>query len=294
LRTQENWATNFLAENPLSIFDEVLINPYPELIDTGRGTRTGWDKMHIINKEEQEELQIEDDFLQPILKSSTDISSILHSQQLEDFLFICDKSETDLQNQYPNAYKWIKKWEAETNNKGISLPAVFAKRRPFWYTLKAEEPANIFISINPNEKLFFSYTTQKIGLNQRLVAIRVDREPELITALLNSVVSLLMVELNGVSRNLGVLDLNADFFKTKMKILNPHLLDETKKQSILEHFSIIKSRKIESYKIEFQREDRQHFDKAILSAFGFDVKILTQLYEILAEAIGNRVELKYR
>lgn len=294
LQTQENWAINFIAQNPLSIFDKVLINPFPTLIDSGRGTRTGWDKMHIISKEEQKILQIEKDFLQPILKSSTDIESILHSKQLDDFLFICDKSETDLKNKYPNAYKWIKKWETEKSKTGILLPSVFAGRQPFWYTLKAEESANIFISINPNEKLFFSYTTQKIGLNQRLVAIRADKDAELITALLNSIVSLLIVELNGVSRNLGALDLNADFFKTKMKILNPNLLNSKQKQDILASFATIKNRLIESYKTEFKRQDRQDFDKTILKAFGFDTKILNQLYEILTETIENRVEMKNR
>jgi hypothetical protein len=294
LQTQENWAINFIAQNPLSIFDKFLINPFPTLIDSGRGTRTGWDKMHIISQEEQKTLQIEKDFLQPILKSSTDIESILHSKQLDDFLFICDKSETDLKSKYPNAYKWVKKWETEKNKTGVLLPTVFAGRQPFWYTLKAEEPANIFISINPNEKLFFSYTTHKIGLNQRLVAIRADKDTELITALLNSIVSLLIVELNGVSRNLGALDLNADFFKTKMKILNPNLLNIKHKQDILTSFATIKSRQIESYKTEFKRQDRQDFDKTILKAFGFDTKILKQLYEILTETIENRVEMKNR
>jgi hypothetical protein len=294
LQTQENWAINFIAQNPLSIFDKVLINPFPTLIDSGRGTRTGWDKMHIISQEEQKTLQIEKDFLQPILKSSTDIESILHSKRLDDFLFICDKSETDLRNNYPNAYKWVKKWETEKNKTGVLLPTVFAGRQPFWYTLKAEEPANIFISINPNEKLFFSFTTKKIGLNQRLVAIRADKDAELITALLNSIVSLLIVELNGVSRNLGVLDLNADFFKTKMKILNPNLLKDKQKQDILASFASIKSRPIESYKTEFQRQDRQDFDKTILKAFCFDTKILKQLYAILTETVENRVEMKNR
>ncbi|TAE75756.1 MAG: SAM-dependent DNA methyltransferase [Bacteroidetes bacterium] len=294
LETQENWAINFIAQSPLSVFDKFLINPFPTLIDSGRGTRTGWDKMHIISKEEQKTLQIENDFLQPILKSSTDIESILHSKQLVDFLFICDKSETDLKSKYPNAYKWVKKWEKETNNKGELLADIFAKRKPFWYTLKAEETTNIFISINPNEKLFFSFTTKEIGLNQRLVAIRADKDTELITALLNSILSLLIVELNGVSRNLGALDLNADFFKTKMKILNPNLLKDKQKQDILASFASIKNRPVESYKTEFQRQDRQNFDNTILKTFGFDTKILKQLYEILMETIENRVEMKNR
>jgi hypothetical protein len=112
--------------------------------------------------------------------------------------------------------------------------------------------------------------------------------------LLNSIVSLLIVELNGVSRNLGALDLNADFFKTKMKILNPNLLKDKQKQDILASFASIKNRPVESYKTEFQRQDRQDFDKTILKAFSFDTKILKQLYEILTETIENRVEMKNR
>ena len=294
LQTQENWSTNFIAQSPLSVFDNALFNPFPTLIDSGRGTRTGWDKMHIISQQDQKIHKIEKDFLFPILKSSTDIMSILHDKQLEDFLFICDKSEIELRNKYPNAYKWIKNWEIEKNKTGILLPSVFAGRQPFWYSLKAEEPANIFISINPHEKLYFSYSTQKIGLNQRLVAIRANSEVELITALLNSIVSLLIVELNGVSRNLGALDLNADFFKTKMKILNPQLLTKPQKLDIVDYFRKIQTRPIESYKTEFQRKDRQDFDKVILKAFGFDIKIIPQLYEILIETVKNRVDMKNR
>ncbi len=294
LKTQENWAINFIAQNPLSIFDKFLVNPYPLLIDSGRGTRTGWDKMYIISREQQKALQIEKDFLQPILKSSAYVESILHSKQLDDFLFICAKPESELKTKYPYAYKWIKKWETEKNKTGVLLPIAFANRQPYWYTLKAEEPANIFISINPNEKLFFSCTKQKIGLNQRLVAIRADKDADLITALLNSITSLLNVELNGVTRNLGVLDLNADFFKTKMKILDLNLLNKRQKMDILTRFATIKSRPIESYKTEFQRKDRQDFDMTIFKVFGFDAKTLKLLYDILTETIENRVAMKNR
>lgn len=295
LVTQENWATYFINQNPLEIFDDKLINPFPDLYDVGRGTRTGWDSMHIVSNEENEHLNIEKDFLLPILKTSQELKTIAYNNETRFNLFICDEAEKVLENDFPNAYDYIKKFETVTNNTGVTLPVVFKNRTPYWYTLKPEESANIFISINPSQRLFFSYSDEPIYLNQRLVAIRTRHEDvKIITALLNSVVSLLIVELNGVSRNLGALDLNADFFKTKMKILNPNLLTNEQREEILNKFRVLSTREIQKYDTEYQQDDRIAFDEEILSAFGFDIGILPQLYELLTETIRNRVEMKNR
>lgn len=132
-------------------------------------------------------------------------------------------------------------------------------------------------------------------LNQRLVAIRVKKnDVEIVSALLNSIVSLLIVELNGVSRNLGALDLNADFFKTKMKIFDQSLLSDKQKESILAKFETISKRQIQDYENEYKQKDRIAFDEAVLKAYGFKTDILPQLYSLLTETIRNRVEMKNR
>ncbi len=48
---------------------------------------------------------------------------------------------------------------------------------------------------------------------------------ELIAGLLNSVITFLILEMRGTSRNLGALDLNADFLK-QLRMLNPNLLSK--------------------------------------------------------------------
>ena len=132
-------------------------------------------------------------------------------------------------------------------------------------------------------------------MNQRLVAIRVKKKDvEIISALLNSIVSLLIVELNGVSRNLGALDLNADFFKTKMKMLEPNMLNDKQKENILEKFETLSTRKIKDYDAEYQQKDRIAFDQEVLKAYGFKTDILPKLYSLLTETIRNRVEMKNR
>lgn len=295
LATQENWATYFVNQNPLSVFETKLINPFPTIYDTGRGTRTAWDEMHIISNDENKSLKIEKEFLLPILKTSQELKAIAYSNKSEYNLFVCKEDEKTLKAKYPNAYKHIKKFETTTNKTGIALPEVLKTRKPFWYSLAPEESANIFISINPSQRLFFSFSKSPLYLNQRLVAIRVKKKDvEIVSALLNSIVSLLIVELNGVSRNLGALDLNADFFKTKMKMFDPILLSDKQKESILAKFEILSKRQIQDYENEYKQKDRIAFDEAVLKAYGFKTDILPQLYSLLTETIRNRVEMKNR
>ena len=295
LSSQENWATYFVSQNPLGVFEKKLINPFPSIYDTGRGTRTGWDEMHIISNEENKSLKIEKEFLLPILKTSQELKTIAYSNKSEYNLFVCNEDEKRLKSKFPNAYKHIKKFETTTNKTGIALPEVLKTRKPFWYSLAPEQSANIFISINPSQRLFFSFSNSPLYLNQRLVAIRVKKKDiEIVSALLNSIVSLLIVELNGVSRNLGALDLNADFFKTKMKIFDPSLLTDKQKENILGKFETLNKRQIQDYENEYKQKDRIAFDEEILKSYGFKTDTLPQLYSILTETINNRVEMKNR
>lgn len=295
LSSKENWATYFVSQNPLGVFEKKLINPFPSIYDTGRGTRTGWDEMHIISNEKNKSLKIEKEFLLPILKTSQELKTVSYSNKSEYNLFVCNEDEKTLKAKYPNAYKHIKKFETKTNKTGIVLPDVLKTRKPFWYSLAPEQSANIFISINPSQRLFFSFSKSPLYLNQRLVAIRVKKKDvEIVSALLNSIVSLLIVELNGVSRNLGALDLNADFFKTKMKIFDPATLTDKQKENILGKFEGLNKRQIQDYENEYKQKDRIAFDEEILKSYGFKTDTIPQLYSILIETINNRVEMKNR
>lgn len=295
LASQENWATYFVNRNPLSVFEKKLINPFPSVYDTGRGTRTGWDDMHIISSDENKSLKLEKEFLLPILKTSQELKAIAYNNPSEYHLFVCKEDEKILKAKYPNAYRHIKKFEAVTNKTGISLPEVLKARKPFWYSLPPEESADIFISINPDKRLFFSFSKTPLYLNQRLVAIRVKKkEVEIVSALLNSIVSLLIIELNGVSRNLGALDLNADFFKTKMKMFDMSLLSDNQKESIISKFESLSQRPIQNYETEYKQKDRIAFDEEVLKAYGYKTDILPQLYSLLTETTRNRTEMKNR
>ena len=296
LASQENWATYFVSQNPLGVFEKKLINPFPSIYDTGRGTRTGWDEMYIIP--ESSKFIVEEEFLTPYLKSPTQLSSLkINSVEFSHYLFTCDKPEEELKINYPKAYNWLKKYENEYNKNNtltIKEKGIKDNHKPYWYSLPPSL-ANVVIAINPFKRLFFSFSKTQFATNQRLTAIRSkDEHLQIVVALLNSIVSLLIVELNGVSRNQGALDLNADFFKTKMKIFDPSLLTDKQKENILGKFETLNKRQIKDYENEYKQKDRIAFDEEILKSYGFKTDTLPQLYSILTETINNRVEMKNR
>lgn len=295
LDKNENWDMFFISSNPFKKFENKLIKPFPEKISVGRGIRTGQDKMFILKKEQVQKLKIETENLKPILKSSRYLKKIKFDDEYDNFIFICDKPLSILEQKYPNSFKWIKKWENARNITGKSLKEVLENQNaPHWYSLNQNDIGDIFCSINPDKKLFFSYSINPIYLNQRLIKVKVNNpdDKEIIVALLNSVLSLLNVEFNGISRNLGALDLNADFFKSKLMILDYTLLSQQDKNNIIEKFNKLKNREIKSYDEEFNMKDRIEFDTIILKVFGFDISDIPKLYNLLKIKIKNRIEMK--
>ena len=128
-----------------------------------------------------------------------------------------------------------------------------------------------------------------------MIAIRVndDYEVELITALLNSAITFLTLEMRGTSRNLGALDLNANYLK-QLRVLNPDLLSVEQKSAILEAFQPLKNREIETISKETLKQDRINFDKTILRSFGIDESLLENIYSLLVTSVNDRVMMKER
>jgi len=116
---------------------------------------------------------------------------------------------------------------------------------------------------------------------------------ELIAALLNSAITFLLLEMRGTPRNLGALDLNADYLK-QLRILNPDLLNDTQKSEILAAFQPLKQRKIKNIFEEVQEEDRINFDKTLLRSFGINETLLENIYSLLTTSVNDRISMKNR
>lgn len=293
ITTKENWNTFFISSKFSEKFDNQIIQLYPEIIHAFRGARTGWNEMFVIPKKEIKKSGIENKFLIPYVKSSTELTKLELDGNYENYLFVCDMALDRLKENYKGTYNWISKFRDVKNSNGTkTIEDICVGNKPFWYSLRAKK-ASIVTAINPFERFFFTYSDTPFTIDQRLVAITVKEgnDIELITALLNSIITFLTIEMRGTSRNLGALDLNANYFKS-LKVLDPNKLTNKAKQEIKTAFRPLKNREIGVIHDELKSKDRLNFDKVVLKAFGIDDKIIPSLYQILSSAVMDRVTLK--
>lgn len=293
LEAQENWDTYFISANLFDKFEKKCTEIYPKVIDAFRGERTGWNPMFVIPADEVKQAGVEKKFLAPYVKSPTEFETLEFSGNYNNFLFVCDKTEAELKKDFSGANSWIKKFKNAKNKNGTeTIQSACKGHRPFWYSLRPKQ-AHIVTAINPYERFFFSFSETPFTIDQRLVAITVNKkyDIELVAALLNSVVTFLTMEMRGTSRNLGALDLNANYFKT-LRVLNPDLLSASSIKEIKKAFQPLKARIIKTIFEEVKQADRINFDKTVLKAFGVDDSILNSLYQILSSSVHDRVTMK--
>jgi len=300
--SEENWNTYFISSELLAKFDKFLIKLYPSKIDSFRGERTGWNEMFVLNEQEVTDSKIEDQFLFPYVKSPTELHTIEFDAKYRHYLFVCALSMADLKKKYPGTYNWIKRFQNMKNKNGTkTIKEACAGHKPYWYTLNPKN-ANIVTAINPYERYFFSYSEVPFTIDQRLAGIIIDQRlvgisgsnttnVELLTALLNSIVTFLTIELKGTSRNLGALDLNANYFKN-IRVLDPDQLSKESKDSILAAFQPLKKRRIKTIFEELNMKDRIHFDSTVLKSYGLSEEIRATLYGIIKSQVFDRVNMK--
>lgn len=286
----DNWSKYFLSADLFDNFDNSLSQLYPTIIDVFRGERTGWNDMFVLPKKDLASSGIESDYLIPYVKSPTELEQIEFSDNYKFQLFVCSDNFEELPI---GASNWIRRFENTQNTNGTkTIQQACAGHRPYWYSLHPKK-ANIITAVNPYERFFFTYSEQPFAIDQRLIAIQVNEgyEVELIAALLNSSLTFLSLEMRGTSRNLGALDLNANYLK-QLRVLNPDLLSNEQKTEILQAFKPLKNRNIESIFTEVQKEDRVNFDRTVLRCFGIDERLLENIYSLLLTSVNDRVTMK--
>ncbi len=290
LDNKTNWGQFFLSTNLFGSFKNFLIQYHPSIVKVFRGERTGWNPMFVIKEENVKASHIDEKYLVPYVKSSSELQQIEFDDNYKFRTFVCQDEEKDIDK---GTKSWIDKFVNAPNKNGSqTISEACAGHRPYWYSLNPKR-AHIITAINPYERFFFTFAKEPFVIDQRLIAMQVQDgyDVELIAALLNSIITFLILEMRGISRNLGALDLNADFLK-QLKILNPTILNGKQRDMIIKAFAPLKTRTVDSVFIEFTKEDRINFDKIVLSCFGINADLLGSLYAIFLASVRNRINLK--
>lgn len=258
--------------------------PVRNFFDIGRGERRGWDKMFYPAAGHN----IEAAYIRPVLKSPRETKRYITSACLA--AFSCSRSLDELERDgHTGALNWIRRFENGVNNAGKPLVESLAKKGMFWYEMKADALTDLVMPINPGNRLFFSRINPPAFVDQRFAGLKArnDTDIGLCHALLNSAISLFMIEGIGFGRGEGVLDLNKDRIEDFLHILNPANLNAAEADRIKTAFAPLLQRDLLEVADELEMRDRQHFDDTVLDVFRLDVT-REQIYVSLVSLIEIR------
>lgn len=292
LTGKDNWDKFFISTDLFASFEHCLIQYYPRIMNVFRGERTGWNDMFIISDDSIVNSHINSKYLMPYIKKPSELNRIKFDENYQFRIFVCNDAFDNLDT---GTKAWINKFQGMQNKNGSkTIQEACIGHRPYWYSLNPKK-ANIITAINPYERFFFTYSELPFAIDQRLIAMQVCEyyDIELIAALLNSTLTFLTLEMRGTSRNLGALDLNADYLKT-FKGLNPFILSEEQKHDIIKAFEPLKHREVKAIQDEINMPDRIKFDKVIFRSFGLDISLLSNIYSLLSASVSNRVSISER
>ncbi len=249
----------------LEIKDKLV--PVSNYLKVFRGSRRGWDPMFF----PQRDAPIEPQFLKDVLMNARATDSYIASPTTERKAFCCGMETDELESHgCRGALAWIRTFEAEVNEIGKPLPDVLARAGMKWYELTTDEVAEIFTMMNPDDRMFYAKFNSPTFINQRLIGLKRKRTTDnldLLHTLLNSMLSLFYIEAVGFGRGLGVLDINKDSI-SKCYMLNPALLNEEQKATIMTQFSQLVERGILDINQDIDNPIRQEFERVVLDAFG--------------------------
>ena len=258
--------------------------PVKSLFQVRRGERRGWDTLFYPAAGHG----IEAEYIRPVLKNSKEVKRYTTTASSE--AFSCSLSINQLQKaRHTGALNWIRRFENGENNTGKPLTESLARSGMHWYEMGTDALADLVMPLNFGNRLFVSRLTPAAFVNQRLIRFNANDgvDLDLCHALLNSAISLFMIEGMGFGRGQGALDLSKDRIEDFMHLLDPNQLNLTQSARIKTAFTPLMQRDILEVADELERPDRQHFDTTIIDAFGLSVT-RDQVYDSLVKLVKIR------
>ena len=270
-----------------------------------RGSLTGINEFYHLDDKRIRELELEPEFLFPLLKSPGESSEILIDESdLRLKVFVCRLTKDELRKQgKPNALHYIEWGEQQFftsgTQAGMTWPngAEVKHRKPGWYAipLYRSRPAQLFFASAFGERHLHKFSTKPLIADKRLYFLSPveNIDDELAAAVINSSLTAFFTETAGrVTLGDGALDLTVEDARDSLYVPDARKFDEASQQAIRAAFQPLLQRPIGSVLDEIQRPDRQALDRAVLAAIGLDADTwLPRLYEGLSVLVRERTEL---
>ena len=232
-----------------------------------RGERRGWNSLFYPAQGHA----IEEEYIKPVLKNLRNTTSLECIPNAEAFCCSKNKDELEQLGHY-GALTWIDSFENQRNGTGRPLTEVLARPTMMWYEMTTENMADFVANVNYDKSLFIAKFENRSFIDQRMIGFSIKEEylsedKVLYLALLNSVLSMFLIESFGFGRGLGALDLRAKKFEKDFKMLDPTILTNEQKAKIIEAFIPLTKRNRLPLLQEIESPDRIEFEKALMQIY---------------------------
>ncbi|MBD1395496.1 N-6 DNA methylase [Mucilaginibacter glaciei] len=227
---------------------------------------------------------IEQEYIRPLAKSPSDFVRL--SMPAVKEAFCCSRTEAELiELGHSGALNWIRQFNTAANITKLSKAGLL------WYEMDTDNLSDLVMFINFGDRLFVGRVDPPAFCDQRLVPLTPlnGADIELYHALVNSAVSMFIIEGMGFGRGLGALDLSSDRIKQYMHVLDITGLSNDDKQAIKDAFQPLARRVImSSVADELEQADRILFDDTVLAVFNINVNRQT-IYDSLLTLVEIRL-----
>jgi len=276
-----------------------------EVAPPSRGCTTGLNDFFYLDEATARQWGIEEEFLKPLLKSSSESDEIaIEVSELPLRVIICRETLDDLRREgKTRALRYIE-WGAEQKYTSGSHAGLkwsenpwLQHREPDWYALPGyrTRPSRVFFMSAYGKRFLHRFSREELIADKRLYFLspECEEDAELVAALLNSTLTALMIEINGrVTLGDGVLELTVQDAADYLPLPDISRFTETDRRSVLDAFQPLLERPIGSVFSEVKKADRQALDRAVLEALGLDAdEYLPRIYKGLTTLVGERIEL---
>lgn len=226
---------------------------------------------------------IEAEYIKPLAKNLRHFTRLSGQAAKEAFSCLRTKAELEALG-HTGALNWIRRFETEENIEKLG------RGNQLWYSMKAEQLADLVMTINYGNRLFVPRVSPPAFADQRLVPFEPleNVDVDLCHALLNCTISMFIIEGMGFGRGLGALDLNKDRIDNYMHILDPTQLGQDEIESIKSAFLPLLERDVMDVADELEQADRIAFDQAVISAYNLDINT-QQIYDGLLSLVEIRM-----
>jgi type I restriction-modification system DNA methylase subunit len=302
LKSEEKWGKYLRAP---TVFYKITSNPkmsvIRELAKVKRGFTTGANEFFYLDKGKTMQWGVEKRYLHPIITSPRYLTAcIIESKNIDEYVLLVHETKENLKN--TNVLKYIEHGESVSfeirrgKQKGQQVQGYqnvpMIKSRRLWYDLGSRDTAPLLFPCKIRKRCFFAWNKDSVYADKSFYEIFPnEKEASLVLAgLLNSTLTMLLIELHGRLYGRGLLELEV-YELENLPIVDINKLTDKQKDRIKDAFLEICARQNKGDR-KLEQKAKIELDNAVFDVLQLKERERQQIYEGLESLRRMRLQRK--